>query len=89
MSILTDWYHANQLSLNVNKTVLIKFWPDLKPFTVKIGDVELNNSNSTKFLGMMVDECLTWNTHVRNLYSKIWANKMLLVNANISYLLIH
>ena len=81
MSILTDWYRTNQLSLNINKTILIKFWPDLKPFTVKIGDVELNNSNSTKFLGMMVDECLTWNAHVGNLYSKIRANKMLLVNA--------
>ena len=81
MSILTDWYHANQLSLNVNKTVLIKFWPESKPFTVKIGDVELKNSNSTKFLGVTVDECLTWNVHVGNLHSKIQANKMLLVNA--------
>ena len=81
MSILTDWYCANQLSLNVNKTILIKFWPDSKPLTVKIGDVELNNSNSTKFLGVTVGECLTWNAHVGNLHSKIQANKMLLVNA--------
>ena len=81
MSVLAGWYHANQLSLNVNKTVLIKFWPDSKPFTVKIGDVELNNSSSTKFLGTMVDECVTWNAHVGNLCSKIRANKMLLVNA--------
>ena len=29
----------------------------------------------------MVDECLTWNAHVRKLYSKIQANKMLLVNS--------
>ena len=72
---------ANQLSLNVNKTILIKFWPDSKPFTLKIGDVKLNNSSSAKFLGMMVDECLTWNAHVGNLCSKIQANKMLLVNA--------
>ena len=28
-----------------------------------------------------MDECLTWNEHVGNLHSKIWANKMLLVNA--------
>ena len=81
MTVLTDWYHANQLSLNVNKTVIIKFWPDSKPFTVKIGDVKLRNSSSTRFLGMTVDECLTWNTHVGNLCSKIRANKMLLVHA--------
>ena len=53
----------------------------MKSFTVKIGDVELNNSSSTKLLGVMVDECLTWKAHVWNLYSKIRANKMLLVNA--------
>ena len=83
MTVLTDWYCANQLSLNVNKTVLIKFWPDLKPFTVIIGDIELRNSSSTRFLGVTVDECLTWNAHVGNLCSKIRANKMLLVHAKL------
>ena len=52
MSILTDWYQANQLSLNVNKTVLIKFWPESKPFTVNVGNVVLSNSKSTKSLGI-------------------------------------
>ena len=28
MLALVDWYKANQLSLNINKTVLIKFWPN-------------------------------------------------------------
>ena len=28
MSLLIDWYKVNQLSLNISKTVLIKFWPN-------------------------------------------------------------
>ena len=68
MSILTDWYHANQLSLNINKTILIKFWPDSKPFTVKIGDVKLNNSNSTKFLGLVA-----WDSMIhKSLYNSLY-----------------
>ena len=81
MALLMDWYHANQLSLNVNKTVLVKFWPTATPFKIKIGDVELPNSKSTKFLGVMVDECLTWNDHVGKIHSKLNSNKMLLVTA--------
>ena len=58
MPILTDWYKANQLSLNVNKTVLMKFWLSYKPFSIKLGDTELINTNCTKFLGVTVDDCL-------------------------------
>ena len=28
MILLSDWYKANQLSLNIDKTVLLKFWPN-------------------------------------------------------------
>ena len=55
-----DWYRANQLSLNVNKTVLVKFWPSGNPFTIKVGDIELANSKCTKFLGITLDEDLSW-----------------------------
>ena len=81
MSILTDWYQANQLSLNVNKTVLVKFWPDKKPFTIKVGEITLVNTKSTKFLGVTIDDCLTWKEHVGNVYNKILTNKRLLINA--------
>ena len=57
MSILIDWYKANQLSLNVNKTVLMKFWPtDKKEFQIKIGDEYITNQSQTKFLGVVIDD---------------------------------
>ena len=80
MSILTDWYWANRLSLNVNKTVLVKFWLDRKPFTIKVGEITLVNTKSTKFLAVTIDDCLTWKEHVGNVYNKILTNKRLLIN---------
>ena len=41
MSLLMSWYKANKLSLNINKTVLIKYWPDGKCFDVEIEGVQI------------------------------------------------
>ena len=40
----------------------------------------INKSKSTRFLGITIDENLTWNEHVQNIISKILTNKRLLVN---------
>ena len=60
MSILTNWFTANKLSLNVNKMVLLKFWPEGKKFNIEVEGVSIGNLNYTKFLGIMVDVELTW-----------------------------
>ena len=44
MSLLIDWYKVNQLSLNISKTVLIKFWPNNeKGFQIKVGQADVIN----------------------------------------------
>ena len=58
MALLSDWYKANQLSPNIDKTVLLKFWPT-EPFVLKVGDTTLENSPSTRFLGVIVDDSLS------------------------------
>ena len=80
MNLLTDWYKANQLSLNINKTVLMKFWPH-EPFEIKIGDSMIDNSPCTKFLGVSVDDHLNWKEHCDYLYSKLNSNRCLIMNA--------
>ena len=56
MSLLIDWYKANQLSL-IGKTVLIKFWPNNdKEFRIKIGQAGVINQTHTKFLGVTIDD---------------------------------
>ena len=65
MALLSDWYKANQLSLNIDKTVLLKFWPT-EPFVLKVGKKTLENSPSTRFLGVIVDDSLSWKDHCDN-----------------------
>ena len=81
MSILTEWYRANKLSLNVNKTFLLKFWPDGKAFDVEVDSTHIVNSNHTKLLELMVDDCLTWRQHVNVVTNRVKINKKLLTNA--------
>ena len=80
MSILTEWYQANKLSLNINKTILVKFWPDGENFDIKVDGVNIVNSSHTKFLGIMVDDCLTWKSHVNAVMNGVRTNKKLLTN---------
>ena len=81
MNMIIDWFNANQLSLNLEKTVLLKFWSKEKSFEITIHDQVVKNSKSTKFLGIIIDENLTWNDQAKVLYNKVVTNKRLLMNA--------
>ena len=63
MSLLMCWYKANKLSLNLGKMVLLKYWPDAMGFNIMIDGVEIKNEKYTKFLGIFIDDCLTWKEH--------------------------
>ena len=81
MKLLTNWYRANKLSLNIAKTVLLKFWPEGKCFDLEIKGVQIENAHQTRFLGVLIDDCLSWKGHVNQLINKINVNKKLLSNA--------
>ena len=74
-AIVTDWFRANKLSLNIMKTNYIIF----KPQSLKVDtDVEftfqdepINQVKSTKFLGIIVDENLTWNEHLKHVCNQL------------------
>ena len=78
LSLLTDWFHANKLSINYKKTNYIIFSP--KHFqdidmdvevTLKFGNEELEEKQFTKFLGMFIDKHLNWTNHFNHLISKL------------------
>ena len=77
MELLNAWFKANQLSLNVAKTVLMTFWDD-RDIRVEVGGVLIPRVTNTKFLGVNVDNKLTWNTYVESVYTKLIANRHLL-----------
>ena len=79
---LYKWFCANKLSLNANKTKYIVIRPkhrrcDLDNMNVLINDTPLNRigqncvDTSVKFLGICIDEHLTWKNHIQQVNCKI------------------
>jgi len=63
-----DWFTANKLSLNANKTSYILFSshrkrPPKEAGVISINNVSIPKATSTKFLGVYVDQLLKWNDH--------------------------
>ena len=79
---LSDWFKANKLTLNVSKTKYILFrkksqninFSDLK---LTIDDEQIDRighgcrEESFKFVGIHLDELLTWDFHAKHVYSKV------------------
>ena len=81
MALLNKWYRANKLSLNVHKTVLLKFWPEGRSLNINIEGVPLVNEHHVKFLGVWLDDCLTWKEHSNTVLNRVKVNHKLLTNA--------
>ena len=71
-----DWLIANKLTLNVSKTNFILFRPP-KSKEIKVNPVvssrgkHIERVTSTKFLGVYVDQHLSWKTHMKHLLNKL------------------
>jgi len=79
---LYEWFCANRLSLNAKKTKYIVIKPshtklNLTEYNIFIGGTKLSRVGtdcaevSTKFLGVVIDEFLSWKQHISNVNSKI------------------
>ena len=55
MELLTLWFRANQLSLNMVKTVLMTFWDTLN-MNVIVDNTVIPHVDQTKFLGVILDK---------------------------------
>ena len=68
---LFTWLCANRLSLNVAKTEFIIFKPPRKSLstrlTLKLNGTVLYESKKIKYLGLIVDDRLTWSFHISEL----------------------
>ena len=76
LSKLSDWFFANKLSLNVTKSSYIlfgnkKLYKSHLNLTVKLNDVVLERVQNTKFLGVFIDEHLTWKCHISYVSGKV------------------
>ena len=70
-----DWLYANKLSINVSKTHFMVWSPrkakleDLGPIT--LNGQEIDRVTETKFLGIILDESLSWKPHIHYVRNKI------------------
>ena len=72
---LSTWFAANRLSLNLSKTNFMVFKPWQKrqsfEFQVSINEQPVFRVSETMFLGVFLDDNLTWKPHISLLASKL------------------
>ena len=85
---ISEWFRANKLSLNENRTRFPLFHRaqyrnnlPLQLPALKINDYEIARLSSIKFLGILVDEHLSWIDHINTLENKLSKNLGLLYKA--------
>ena len=66
-----NWLKANRLSLTVSKTSDMIIFNQKNAIEIRIRDSILTKVSTVKFLGVTLDENLTFNDHVKNVTTKI------------------
>ena len=67
------WLNANKLIINLAKTNCMLFSnkrgePQIR---IKLNDTQLNALSETTFLGVVIDNKLTWKSHIKHISNKI------------------
>ena len=72
---ISTWFKCNKLSLNIDKTCFINFnVSQSQPIllrNISIDNLPITEKKSTKFLGVTLDDNLTWNNHIHNVIISI------------------
>ena len=75
---INKWLEANKLSLNADKTKYTFFHKlyvsdniPLKLPKLEINKITIKRVNSIKFLGVLIDENLTWKKHINEIEKKV------------------
>ena len=76
---LSDYFKANKLKLNADKTKLVCFRKKSVPFSeedinVNLDSTRLKFEKNATFLGITLDEHLTWEEHCKNVANKMARN---------------
>ena len=70
---VTKWLSANKLLLNVTKThsMLFSFKRNVPNLKIRINDIEIEEKCTTSFLGVQIDNKLTWKAHISHICNKM------------------
>ena len=61
---INAWLKSNQLSLKVNKTYFLFFTKTKEKIFPQINDCKIEQANCVKYLGVFLDNKLTWKEHI-------------------------
>ena len=82
LTTIKDWFKANKLTLNIEKTVVLWFKNGICSIdsieTIKLESMTLECAMFCKFLGLWIDKNLNWKEHVKRLVLKLTSRKSLL-----------
>uniref|UniRef100_A0A672G3Z8 Reverse transcriptase domain-containing protein n=1 Tax=Salarias fasciatus TaxID=181472 RepID=A0A672G3Z8_SALFA len=67
------WFNANKLSININKTKFMVFTCKEKDIGARLSiqGLEIERVHEVKFLGVLIDEHLTWKSHTERVKTKL------------------
>ena len=93
---LCQWLDKNILSLNVVKTEFMILGtnsrlrdldsdPASTPYVLSVGNIEIKRVKSTKYLGLIVDDTLSWSDHIDHISMKIKCSTGVLTLFSIHY----
>lgn len=73
---VSDWFSVNRLKLNVDKTQFIIFGSktqvrNSRDTSIKFQNMEIKQSSNIKYLGLLLDSTLSFDSHVDHLISKV------------------
>ena len=75
MKLLVQWLKANRIQLNVAKTEVVLFKNRSKRMDynikIKLDSKLMRFSKCTKYLGLLIDENLSFHNHIENVISKL------------------
>ena len=69
LNSISSWFLANRLTINIAKTCYMVFSPHKNisipnDFTLTINSLLINKVDHTKFLGVIIDDKLSWKEHI-------------------------
>ena len=82
LTAVSSYMHANKLHINMKKCCYMHFWPKIgtsnggqdnnnQHTRIRINDYEIDEVEETKFLGVTIDNKLTWLPHLKLLAKKL------------------
>ncbi len=76
LNIITSWFQANKLGLNLAKTKSILFTSRRSPFRnfnldIRSSDTQIESTDTFKYLGITLDRYLHFETHAENIIKKV------------------